>query len=168
MSTTALISMAEYLDMTYEPDAEFVDGVVVDHNLGERPHSFVQTNIAFVLRRDHPKLITAAELRVRTVRGRRVRIPDVCVMLQNPGTDVIEEPPFLCIEVISRRDEKRDLLEKLKEYATFGVPNIWVVDPRKKKAFVFAAGSLEEVVGDALVISNPPIRVALDEASVNV
>lgn len=163
MSTTALISMAEYLDTNYEPDAEFVDGVVVERNVGERPHSFVQTNIAFVFRRDYPNLITVAEQRVRTVPARRVRIPDVCVMLEDPRTDVFDVPPFICIEVISRRDEKHDLLEKLKEYVAFGVPHIWVIDPRRKRAYFYCDGSLQELQGDAFVTTNPEIRLPLDE-----
>jgi Uma2 family endonuclease len=163
MSTTALISMAEYLDTTYEPDAEFVEGVVVERNLGERPHSLVQSNILFVLRRDHPKCIVLVEQRVRTVPGRCVRTPDVCLTLEDPQIDVFEAPPFICIEVLSKRDERGDLINKLHEYASFGVPNIWVVDPRKQKAFAFTAGNLVEVQADALVTANPEIRLPLEE-----
>src|SRR5262249_16315564 len=95
--------------------------------------------------------------------GRRVRIPDVSVLLKDPGSDVVEVPPYICVEVLSRRDEKRDLMDKLKEYSAFGVPNIWVVDPRRRKAFVFDGSVLEEVRGEAFVITNPEIRLPLDE-----
>ena len=49
------------------------------------------------------------------------------------------------IEILSRRDEMSDLLEKLDEYAAFGVPHIWVLDPRRRKAFTYANGCLREV-----------------------
>lgn len=162
MGATALMSMAEYLDTSYSPDCEYVDGVVVERNVGERPHSIVQVNLAYLVRRDYPNVFVFTEQRVRTIAERRSRVPDVCVTLEDPKADVFESPPFICIEILSRRDELGDVFEKLKEYAAFGVPNIWVIDPRKKKAFLFR-GVLEEIEGDALATSNPEIRLPLEE-----
>ena len=162
MAVTTLISMAEYLDMSYSPDREYVDGVVVERNVGEKPHSKVQRNFTVYLTNPYPVYCVWPEQRVRTVPERRSRIPDVCVTLEEPPTDVFETPPFICIDILSRRDEFGDVFEKLKEYAAFGVPNIWVIDPRKKKVFIFRR-VLEEVEGDALVTSNPEIRMPLEE-----
>lgn len=47
MGTNALISMAEYMHTSYEPEARYVDRVVVERTAGLRPHSrdaFVTTN----------------------------------------------------------------------------------------------------------------------------
>ena len=41
---------------------------------------------------------------------------------------------MICIEILSRRDEISDVLEKLEEYATARVRYIQVADPRRKKA----------------------------------
>ena len=65
----------------------------------------------------------------------RCRIPDVSVTAQEPPTDVFETAPLICIEILSRRDEMSDVIEKLEEYAAAGVRYIWVVDPRCKNAF---------------------------------
>ena len=35
----------EYLRTVYEPDAEFVDGAIVERNPGENPHSMVQVRL---------------------------------------------------------------------------------------------------------------------------
>src|SRR5687768_17093017 len=119
MSVTAQISMAEYLDTDYSPDREYVDGVVVERHLGERPHSLLQGNIMFTLRRDYPHIFVWPEQRVCTIPERRSRIPDVCVTLRDPLVDLFAAPPFVCIEILSRRDEMSNVLEKLEEYATF-------------------------------------------------
>jgi Uma2 family endonuclease len=62
---------------------------------------------------------------VRTVPGRRSRVPDVCVTLDDPRADVFDAPPFVSIEILSRCDEVSDLLEKLAEYSAFGIPNMF-------------------------------------------
>jgi len=36
-----MVSLEHYLDTSYSPDREFVDGVVVERDVGERPHSRV-------------------------------------------------------------------------------------------------------------------------------
>ncbi len=39
MRTGELISMREYLSTSYDPDCDYVDGVVVERNVGEFDHS---------------------------------------------------------------------------------------------------------------------------------
>ncbi len=39
MATTTLITVEEYLRTSYEPDAEFVDGVLEERSTGEDRHS---------------------------------------------------------------------------------------------------------------------------------
>jgi Uma2 family endonuclease len=146
-----LVTLDEYPDTAYSPDREYVDGVVVERNVGERPHSRTHSNFDFFFRQNYPHLFTWPEQRLRTVPGRRSRVPDVCVTLQDPKIDVFEDPPFLVIEILSKRDEMGEVLEKLAEYEAFGVPHIWLVDPRRRKAFTYGNGRLEEVRGEALV-----------------
>lgn len=160
MSTT-LVSLEEYLETAYSPDREYIDGVVVERNVGEWPHSLTQSNIIFCVRSEYPNVFVVPEQRVRTVPGRRSRVPDICIILENPQIDVFEMPPFVVIEILSKRDEMSNVLEKLEEYAAFGVPNIWLVDPRRKKAFRFQDGRLEEV-HDALVTLAPELRLPLE------
>jgi len=141
--TAAPTAIEEYLETDYSPDREFVDGQVVERNLGEQPHSLIQSNLIFFLRSRYPKLFIWPEQRVRTTPN-RCRIPDVCVTEIRPPTDVFEIPPLICIEILSSRDETSNVLEKLEEYATAGVRYIGVVDPRRKKAFSYD-GALREV-----------------------
>jgi Uma2 family endonuclease len=148
-------SIDDYLETDYSPDREFVDGAVVERHVGERPHSRVLGNVVFSLRNCDPRLFVWPEQRVRTIPN-RCRVPDVCVTTQDPFTDVFETPPLICIEILSRRDEMSDVLEKLEEYSSAGVRNIWVVDPRRKKAFLYDGG-LREVTSGVLVTADEPV-----------
>jgi Uma2 family endonuclease len=77
-------------------------------------------------------------------------------------TDVFETPPLIVIEILSRRDETCEVLEKLEEYADFGVSHIWLADPRRKKGFRFREGRLEEVEAE-FVVEGPEISLPLEE-----
>ena len=158
MSTT-LVPLQEYLDTSYSPDREYVDGVLVERHVGTRPHSRVQGNFAYFLPQRYPALFVWPEQRVGTA-PRRVRIPDICVTREDPGTDVFEAAPFLCIEILSPDDTMREVVEKLKEYAAMGVQHNWLVNPFRKKAFIYSAGRLEEVTSPAVVAGDISIPLS--------
>jgi Uma2 family endonuclease len=160
--STVLVSMEEYLNTAYSPDREYVDGEVVGRNVGERPHSRVQRNLIVSFDRRCPHLLVWPELRVRTIPGRRCRVPDICVTLEDPGTDVFEAPPLISIEILSKKDRLSRIVAKCEEYAAFGVLYIWVIDPRRKKAFALENGRLEEVL-EALTAASHKVHLPLDE-----
>jgi len=162
MSAGVLVTLEEYLNTAYSPDREYVDGVIVERNVGEGPHSRIQVDLVLALGRRYSDVFIWTEWRMHSATG-RYRIPDLCVTLQNPGTLVLEECPFLIVEILSRRDAMSEVLEKLEEYASFGVPNIWLIDPWRRKALTFAAHRLEEVSGDAISTGPPVIEVTLAE-----
>src|SRR5262245_29888129 len=124
MGTTTLISVEEYLNTSYSPDKEFVEGVLVERNVGEKPQSRLQRNLILALARNYPFLHVWPELRIKSV-GERHRIPDLCVTLTEPETDVLHVAPFIAIEILSKDDTATAVLEKLAEYAAIGTPNIW-------------------------------------------
>ena len=139
-------TIEEYLDTSYpDGDREFVDGAVVERNVGERPHSLVQVNTIAQICAHSPHLFVWPSQRVLTHGKRRARVPDVCVTTADPKIDVFQAPPLIVIEILSKRDEPVDVLEKVAEYHAFGVPHIWVIDPRRKKAFQHDSGFPEEV-----------------------
>jgi hypothetical protein len=47
------VSLEEYRLTSYDPDMEFVDGVLVERN-GDWLHSSIQSNILVALRRKYP------------------------------------------------------------------------------------------------------------------
>jgi Uma2 family endonuclease len=162
MAVETLVSVEEYLNTSYSPDMEYVDGVLVERNVGEWDHCMVQSNIIFELRRKYPNIKVVPELRSK-VTGTRYRLPDVCVTLRDPHTRVLMEAPYIAIEILSEEDRVSRLIEKLKEYAAMGAPNIWVFDPRLKQMFVFHGNSLQEIEGDTISTGEPRLELTRDE-----
>jgi len=59
------ISIHEYLETIYEDgDREFVDGQVLERNLGEIPHSLIQANLIEHFRARYRHLFVWAEQRI--------------------------------------------------------------------------------------------------------
>jgi Putative restriction endonuclease len=85
MSVETLIPVEEYLSTSYDPDVEYVDGVLEERNVGDWLHSLVQRNLILCLGRKYPKIFAVPELRSQT-RASRYRLPDVCVVLTRPKT----------------------------------------------------------------------------------
>ena len=162
MAVETLISVEEYLNTSYSPDMEYVDGVLVEINVGDPIHSLVQSNLVYFLRLKYPKVKVMPEVRSRTSKT-RYRLPDVAVTLRMPEGRFITEAPFIAIEILSEEDRVSRLMEKLKEYAAMGVPNIWVFDPRLKQMFVFHGNSLQEIEGDTISTGEPRLELTRAE-----
>ena len=91
---------------------EYVDGVLVERNVGDWLHSLVQSNLIYALRRKYPNVFAVPELRSRTGET-RYRLPDVSVLLQRPGTRFLIEAAHVAIEILSEDDRMTQVLEKL-------------------------------------------------------
>jgi Uma2 family endonuclease len=162
MSVETLISVEEYLNTSYDPDMEYVDGVLVERHVGDWAHSLTQRNIVLNLGRKYPEVYGVPEFRSRT-RSTRYRIPDVTVVLTAPQTDYLLEAAFLAIEILSKKDAMTNVIEKLEEYSQKGVPHIWLIDPRLEKMFIYNSHVLQEV--DNLIFTGNP-RLELSRAEV--
>lgn len=106
MGTTTLVSVGEYLASDYEPDRDYVDGVLEERNRGETPHASLQALLAawLVARRKPLGIWVTTEQRIH-VGGTRFRVPDVCVVLgARPAERVLTQPPLLCLEILSPED----------------------------------------------------------------
>jgi len=159
MATKAQITSEEYLHMTFEHDAEFVRGEIVERSMPDRVHSLIQFLILMEIGRlihSHP-LFPYPELRLR-LEPRVFRIPDISVFGgQPPREDVPSTPPLLVIEILSKDDRHHDLMEKLEEYRVWGVPNIWVVDPLAKRLARYTESSLQIV--SSLALADYPLEL---------
>ncbi len=138
METSALIRPEEYLHTSYSPDCDYVDGEVVERNVGEHDHAWLQLRIgSYLLVVYGPKgFDVVVEQRVQ-VSATRYRVPDVCLArAERPMEQIFSKPPLLVIEILSPEDRVSVLRKKTDDYLAFGVPNIWVVDPQERRAFL--------------------------------
>jgi Uma2 family endonuclease len=165
MAARTLISVEEYLATSFRPDCDYVDGEVVERNLGTRDHGWLQTAIAafFFARRRQWNITVITELRIR-VKATRFRIPDVCIILGDTDEQVLTQPPFICIEVLSPKDRMKRVQERIDEYLEMGVPYVWVLNPETKQAYTATpAEGLREVKTSVLKTENPALEVPLSE-----
>lgn len=56
MGSTTLVSVDEYLATAYDPDREYLEGRILERNLGERDHSELQMAIAGFLYANRKRL----------------------------------------------------------------------------------------------------------------
>ena len=165
MATATLVSEEEYLATTYEPDRELIDGQLVERNLGEYDHANLQSALVTLLRTRGRewKIRAVVEQRIK-VGVKRYRIPDVCIISRDqPIERVFTRPPLACIEVLSDCDTLRGLEDKVDDYIAFGVGNIWVLDPVKRRAFVCSGSDFREPREGVLEIVSSPIRIPLQD-----
>jgi len=159
MATKAQITAEQYLHMTFEHDAEFVHGEIVERSMPDKIHSTIQFLILMAIGRliqSHP-LFPYPELRLR-LEPRVYRIPDITVYGgQSPHEDVPSTPALLVIEILSKDDRYHDLMQKLEEYRVWGVPNIWVVDPLAKRLAKFTESGLGYV--SSLALAEYPLEL---------
>ena len=165
MATETLISVEEYLGTSYRPDREYIDGHVLERNLGERDHSSLQMAMSgYIYARRHELGIHVfPEQRVQ-VKPTRFRVPDICVVTgSKPQEQIFTAPPFLCIEILSKDDHLSALQERVDDYLSFGVAYVWVVDPRRRRAWIHTAGGVSEARDGRLSTASPEIIVPLNE-----
>jgi Uma2 family endonuclease len=162
LPSSPLIPVEEYLNTMYHPDVEFVDGLLVERNVGDWLHSLIQSNVLFALRRKYPLLKVVPELR-SSVTSTRYRLPDVCVLRTAPKTKCLLDAAFLVVEVLSENDVMSVVIEKLKEYSSKGVENIWLVDPRLRTLYTYRSPALIEIDGENISTVDGSVEVSRSE-----
>jgi Uma2 family endonuclease len=161
----SLVPLEEYLSTCYEPDCEYDDGLIVERNVGEFEHSFLQSILVtlFMNSEEAWGVYGLSEQRIRIV-PRKFRIPDVCVLrLDAPADDILTQPPLIAIEILSPEDRFARIEAKAIEYRKFGIENVWVVDPRQRKVFVGTEEGLRENEDGVLRVEGTPILVRAGE-----
>src|SRR5438105_14641078 len=124
-----LVSPEEYLATSYEPDVDYVDGVLVERTVPDGPHGRLQYLIARAFGEFEAvhNVLTFVETRVLVAEtpALRYRVPDVC-LVQRP-LEMISGPlvkvPLVVVEIMSPTDRLQDFIEKCLDYERRGVPH---------------------------------------------
>jgi len=165
MPAGMLISVNEYLSSSYDPDRDYVDGEVLERNLGEYDHAKLQKKLIlyFGNRESELGILVVPEQRVQ-VSATRFRVPDVCVLQgKEPDEQIFTKPPFLCIEILSPQDTMTRMQERIDDYLNFGVPHVWLLDPRTKRGYSYTSSGMHEAKDAVLRTQHPDIAVPLAE-----
>jgi len=163
----ATLSLEEYLSSNWRPDCDFVDGRSEERNLGVYNHSRMVASLLWILsgKQEWGKwpVLPLPSLRLR-VSPTRVRVPDVCVIARGgPREQVLTHPPLAVFEVLDEEDRFSATMNKLADFARFGVEHIWTIDPARRHIDRYVNGGLEKAGMGELAVPGTPIRVVLNE-----
>jgi Uma2 family endonuclease len=167
MAATAQVTQVPldvYLSTSYEPDAEYVDGVVEERPMGENDHSSWQhaLELWFGLRAREWGIRVRPELRVQVSAG-NFRVPDVTILDRSlPVEQVITHPPVAVFEILSPEDTMTRMMTKLADYERMGIRTILVLDPEGKH-FRFSGGALEPLPPEPFDLPGSNCRFDLAE-----
>lgn len=164
-ATSTLIPVEEYLQSTYHPDRDYVEGELQERNMGEIPHGTLQAFFCWYFRnrREEWQVRPIPEQRVQ-VSDQRYRIPDVCVLpLLHADELTVYRAPLLCIEILSRADSMTELLKRVEDYQRMGVPAVWIIDPWLRKAFTATPDGSFVHQSKLLVVPETLIAVPVEE-----
>ncbi|GEM_PF-393620 len=169
MSTNTLMTVEEYLHTSFEDgDREYVDGEIVERNMGEWDHGKIQCFLGYLFLRMATQaggLSVLTDIRVR-INSTRYRIPDVAVWLErDAGADHNGIPvaaPFIVVEIFSPEDRMSRVTPKMEEYLSIGVLWVWLINPYKETAILYTPANPEGSPCPVLRTQNPEIEISLE------
>jgi len=169
------LTLQQWAALDEDEPGELVDGTLVEEEVPSTIHELVVAWLVTALGvwgRTHEALVLGSGVKLAVSRTRG-RMPDLVVYLRGArrpqAYGLVDVPPSFVVEIVTPtpRDERRDRVEKLAEYAAFGIRWYWLVDPdlrsfevleldaegRYAHAAAATQGTLERVPGcEGLVI----------------
>lgn len=143
------LSLEAWAELPEDAEGEVVDGLLVEDETTDFVHEVVVGFFIELFRvwaRARGGLVAGSEARfaVAPARGRKA---DLCIYFQGdprpPARGIVTVPPAVVVEVVSPRprDARRDRVDKVEEYANFGVRYYWIVDPQLRTLEVYERGA---------------------------
>jgi Uma2 family endonuclease len=160
------VSVEDYLRMTFEYDAEYVDGRIEERPVPEFDHADMIAQIIMLLRPFAKKwgVRITGDPRTQTM-PTRFRLPDVCVTsAAGPREQILRTAPLLCVEVLSPEDRLNRMKRKAEEYLAMGVRAVWIVDTGKRVFHVMTSTSDHEVSEGTATVPGTQIQIDILQA----
>jgi Uma2 family endonuclease len=147
MAAATTVPIEKYLSTTYRPDCDYIDGDLIERNVGERDHSWMQGELLFWLRS------RAKELRIVPLPEQRLQVgtsrfcvPDIMVLDESaPYEPIVQQAPILCIEILSPEDTLKRIMLRIEDYLQVGVLACWIIDPTDHLAWIADSSGLHPV-----------------------
>lgn len=160
---TRFLSVEEYLQTSYRPDCDLVDGAVEERNVGEYEHGRVQLRLGSLFMAQEAVWGCAAVTECRLqVAPDRFRVPDVMVL--RPGqraTRIVREAPLICIEVLSPEDTWAKTRARLNDYLAMGVEHVWCFHPDAREVRRYTASGFHLVEEAVLTVPQTQIQLVV-------
>lgn len=161
-----MVSLDEYLNAAYEPDRDFVDGVLLERHAGTQLHGLLQTILGVFFsqyrRSHHIRVFTETRLLVDVATSRH-RIPDLMVLaLPYTKGKAVVDVPAIVVEIKSPDDTFDDIVDRCFDYENLTVGHIVVMDPDNKRAWLFKEGTLQLLTGASIRLNLVRTGPAID------
>ena len=131
------MSLDEWAQLPEDEPGELVDGHLAEEEMPDPIHELTVIWLGAVLMwclKGRGGFVFGSELKLK-VSERSGRKPDLSIVL--PGSaaprrrGLLKTPPDIVVEVVTAtsRDERRDRVDKMTDYALAGIRFYWIVDP---------------------------------------
>lgn len=158
------MSVEEYLQTSFDDgDREFVEGEILERNVGEQAHSNLISVLLWMLMSlpNHLGFRVRTDVRVQ-ITPDRFRVPDLAVWTHgNLGPRIASTLPFLVIEVVSPEDRPVRVQAKVSEYLKAGIEHVWVLDPIERSALAHSQADPAGQEATTLTTQNPAMEFSL-------
>lgn len=145
----APVSWEEFL--AWAPDdwrVEWVDGAIIEmppSNIEDLDTStFLVTFLLLYIQRHGLGRVFHAGALVKLAQKPSGREPDLVFVRREHAARIkptfVDGPVDLAVEIVSPDSVTRDYYEKLAEYEAAGIPEYWIVDPRRREARFYELG----------------------------
>ena len=144
-----LLTAEEFLELPAPQDGskqELVRGEVTSVASPGFEHGEVQGNVYFAIKsflKVQPLGRVVIETGMRTLTGPdSVRGPDISYYSRARvplGVRIVryhDQPPDLCVEIVSPGNTRKELRRKVQEYFAAGVRQLWIVDPEERSVTI--------------------------------
>lgn len=180
------LTLDEWFALPEDEPGELVNGHLEEEEVPDYLHELLVALLAQTLGNwifPQGGLVAGSDAKFAVSSGRG-RKPDLTVYLSRsrrpPARGLIRVPPDIAIEIVSPtpRDGRRDRVEKLADYAAFGVAWYWLLDPQLRSLEVLeldsqgrylhvlgaSTGTLERIPGcEGLTLDLDALWAAIDE-----
>lgn len=137
---TTSIPVEEYLRTSYQPNCEYIDGVLRQKPMPTWNHAALEGRFFELISSGFPDFAAGCEATVR-IREDKYLVPDVVVQYRNRiQRPYPTDPVHICIEILSPDDRMSEVLAKCEEYHAWGVAMTWIVDPEARRAWEYRSG----------------------------
>jgi Uma2 family endonuclease len=145
-----LLTLEQWAALDEDEPGELVDGVLEDEEMPTFAHELVVIWLATLFQTwigARGGFVGGSEAKL-AVKPRRGRKPDLFVYL--PGrkrpslrAPIAHVPPSIVVEVLTPtpRDARRDRVDKVDDYAAFGVDFYWLMDPELRTLEIWQLGA---------------------------
>src|SRR3954466_14719085 len=179
------LSLEEWFALPEDEPGELVEGRLEEEEVPDYLHELLVALLARTLGNwisPRGGLVAGSDAKFAVGSGRG-RKPDLTVYLPGsrrpPARGLIRVPPDIAVEVVSPtpRDGRRDRVEKMADYAAFGVAWYWLVDPQLRSLQILeldpqgrylhvlgaSTGMLEQIPGcEGLTLDLDALWAAID------